>query len=526
MNKVTECKTCDPCSVQEYSEQDLPTIMADDRRLQDITSEALQSLQENNNTVEIFQRGGFICRLKEKEPGKLVIENVNDSILRGILSRRAEYKRTQSKRLIPPPSPVIKDILALGKWAFPFLAGIVSCPVLREDGSLLSLPGYDEASGLYYNVSKGLEIPKIPDHPTQKQAIRACKYIMNNVFVDFPFEDQASRANALAGLLSPIVRPMVKGCIPMMLIDKPSPGTGASLILEVMSIIAIGQVAEMKSPVGSEDEWRKMITSALREGPALILIDNIVARLKSPSLARALTSSQWSDRRLGKSEDLSLPQRACWYANGNRLALSGDLPRRCYLVRMDAQLAEPWKRDPSKFKHPNIRGWAEENRGKLLAALLTMARAWVESGRPVGTDKVIGGFTEWVETLGGILNHAGVSGFLDNLDELYQEADEVNEQWQRFFEIWYSIFGDKIIPANEIVAELEKHDSDLSIEAPEKMAKAMRGIEQGRAIRVGLALRKKNKVRYTNGYMLIKHFDRGKKQKLWQVKKIKVAAGG
>jgi putative DNA primase/helicase len=55
----------------------------------------------------------------------------------------------------------------------------------------------------------------------------------------------------------------------MMLVDKPSPGTGASLILEVISIIAIGQPAEMKSPPGNEEEWRKMITSTLREGPAL-----------------------------------------------------------------------------------------------------------------------------------------------------------------------------------------------------------------------------------------------------------------
>jgi hypothetical protein len=297
------------------------------------------------------------------------------------------------------------------------------------------------------------------------------------------------------------------------------------LILEVISIIAIGRVAEMKSPSGGEDEWRKMITSALREGAALILIDNIVARLKSPSLARALTSSQWSDRLLGKSELLSLPQRACWYANGNRLALSGDLPRRCYLVRMDAKLAEPWKRDPSHFTHYDIRGWVEENRGKLLAALLTMARAWVESGRPIGTGKVIGGFTEWVETLGGILNHAGVSGFLDNLEELYQDGDEGNEQWQRFFEIWNSIFGDRVVTAKEVVAELKKPDSDFSIEAPEEISKAMNGKKAGVVIRVGLALKKKNKVRYRNGFMLVKGEDKSGNKKLWQLKKIDGEAG-
>jgi hypothetical protein len=490
-----------------------------------MTEAALQSVVENPYRVKLYQCGGRLCRLKEKEPGKLVIENVNDAILRGILSRCADYKKMESGKLVPPPGPVIKDILALGEWPFPFLKGIVSCPVLREDGSLLSSPGYDEKSGLYYNVSEGLDIPEIPDHPTQEDAIKARKYVMENVFVNFPFEDKASRANALGGLLTPIVRPMIKGNVPMMLIDKPSAGTGASLILEIISTVALGHVAEMKSPVGNEEEWRKMITSTLREGAALILIDNIEDRLKSPSLARALTSTQWSERRLGKSENLSLPQRACWYANGNRLALSGDLPRRCYLVRMDARQAEPWKRNPSEFTHPNIRDWAKENRGKLLAALLTMARAWVEAKRPAGTDKVIGGFTEWVETLGGILSYAGVSGFLDNLDELYQEADEGNEQWRRFFEIWYSIFEEKIVTAKEVADELEKSDSDFSIEAPEEVAKAMRGKKQGIAIRVGLALKKKNQVRYKNGFMLVRSEDKSGNKKLWQLKKIGGKAG-
>lgn len=321
-------------------------------------------------------------------------------------------------------------------------------------------------------------------------------------------------------MLSPVVRPMIEGCVPMMLVDKPSPGTGASLILEVISLIAIGQVAEMKSPQGGEQEWRKMITSALREGPALICIDNNERTLRSPSLSRALTSSQWSDRLLGRSDMLSLPQRACWYANGNRLSLGGDLPRRCYLVRMDAKMAHPWERDTSKFKHSDIRGWVTENRGRLLAALLTMARAWVAAGRPPGTGKVIGGYTEWVETSDGILKHAGVTGFLDNLEELYGQADEGTDQWQRFFEIWYSIFGDRVVSSKEVVTHLEKPDTDFSTEAPEEISKALSGIKTGRVIRVGKALSKKHMVRYTNGYMLIKGEDKADSKKTWQLKKI------
>jgi hypothetical protein len=57
-----------------------------------------------------------------------------------------------------------------------------------------------------------------------------------------------------------------------------------------------------------------------------------------------------------------------------------------------------------------------------------MARDRVEAGRPLGTGEVIGGYTEWVEILSGILKHYEVIGFLDNLEELYSKADEGTDQ--------------------------------------------------------------------------------------------------
>ena len=74
-------------------------------------------------------------------------------------------------------------------------------------------------------------ISEIADSPTREDAKRAASFLLEEMFSNMPFKDQASKANTLAGLLSPIVRPMIKGLIPMMLIDKPSPGTGASLRL-------------------------------------------------------------------------------------------------------------------------------------------------------------------------------------------------------------------------------------------------------------------------------------------------------
>jgi hypothetical protein len=91
-------------------------------------------------------------------------------------------------------------------------------------------------------------------------------------------------------------------------------------------------------------------------------------------------------------------------------------------------MPRPWESDARKVKHSDIRGGVTENRGRLLASLLTMARDCVEAGRPLGTGEVIGGYTEWVEILSGILKHYEVIGFLDNLEELYSKADEGTDQ--------------------------------------------------------------------------------------------------
>jgi hypothetical protein len=49
------------------------------------------------------------------------------------------------------------------EWGFPALQGIIEAPALREDGTIITTPGYDEQSRLFYAPADGLEVPEIPD---------------------------------------------------------------------------------------------------------------------------------------------------------------------------------------------------------------------------------------------------------------------------------------------------------------------------------------------------------------------------
>jgi hypothetical protein len=287
---------------------------------------------------------------------------------------------------------------------------------------------------------------------------------------DFPYVDGASRAAAYALLLTPIVRPALKGAVPLALIDAPSPGTGKSLLADVAGIVATGRNAPMTGAPDNSEEWRKQITASLYGGASFILVDNVEGTLYAPDLARALTAAVWEDRILGKTEKVFLPNRATWAVTANNVRLAGDLPRRCYRVRMDAETERPWQRDKTTFKHPDLADWVATTRGRLIAALLTLARAWFVAGKPRPAGLIeLGSFEAWCSMLGGILAHAQVTGFLTNLEELYTEADEEGPVWEAFLTAWRAALGEKAVT----VAELTEHirsNGDLRAAVPSYLA--------------------------------------------------------
>jgi hypothetical protein len=425
-----------------------------------MTDDAIDALDEQNEPPNLFVQRGHLVRLRKPDGNRPVIELLDEYKLRSMLTRVANFVKTGDKgpKNVSPPMDIVYDVLALGRWPFPELEGIVEAPAMRRNGTVLDTPGYDTEAKLYYAPARGLVVPRIPTNPTPKEIKAALSMLRDELLPDFPFVDQASLANALALLMSPIVRPMIDGPTPLGLLDKPAPGTGASLFADIVSIIATGRHAAMLSAPEHEDEWRKNITSVLREGRQIIVYDNVVWGLASSNLAKALTSTTWSDRLLGKNQALELPQHSTWMATGNNLCIGGDHGRRSYLIRMDAKMERPEER--RKFRHP-LPKWAIQQRGRILAAILTLARAWVVAGRPAAKLPTMGGFDDWVETIGGILAFAGVEGFLGNKRELTEKVDEGALAWGAFGAALFETFGDKGVSAAEIASEARRDGSRL-----------------------------------------------------------------
>jgi len=271
---------------------------------------------------------------------------------------------------------------------------------------------------------------------------------------DFPFVENASKANFLASMLTPLVRPDIEGPTPLALYDAPQAGTGKTLLAEVVSMTATGRAAETFSAPSDPEEWRKKITTAVGTGASVVVIDNITHRLDSDALSAALTATTIADRAFRTFEKIVLPVRCAWIATGNNVQLGGDMPRRCYWIRLDAKQSKPFQR--TALRHTNLRTWLMEHRGELIAALLILARYWYRQGRPKpNAVRPMGSYEAWHHTVGGILKCAGIPGFLDNADTMFEQADADASQWESFLLVLGELFDGRPFRVTDIVKRLQ-----------------------------------------------------------------------
>lgn len=432
----------------------LPQILISQRHLRDQAGDALSALLETNEPPRVFVRSGLLVRVLQHEDDQPAIDDLTVDSLRGLLARAANFMRMNALgywRPASPPADVVRDLLTIGNWTFPALVGLVETPILRPDGTVLDAVGYDHSTRLIYRPRRDFAPLVVPEEPSKAEADRALS-LVDELIGDFRFRDDASRANAVALLLTPFVRQATAGPAPLAVISAPLQGTGKSMLATVFNVIATGHRPAMMPAPKMEEEMRKRITSALRAGNTTIVIDNVDEPLSSPSLALALSAEIYTDRILGRSEMTVLPQRATWIATGNNVRLQRDLPRRAYWINMDAKEMRPWLR--KGYRHPDLAEWATSHRAELVWALLVLCRSWWASGRPPADVPELGGYLAWAHTVGGILANVGVTGFLANLEEGYEFADDEAEQWGTFLESLWKAGGDEPFTAASMLAWL------------------------------------------------------------------------
>ncbi|MBI4376696.1 MAG: hypothetical protein HY549_09635 [Elusimicrobia bacterium] len=461
---------------------DLPWISAADGEIKRTAAKAWKALSKANRPERYFRCGGLLLRIEKDDHGVEISRDLNLDRMRHALARVAHFfivRKEDNEEVVipvPPPMDLVRDMLADPAPPLPVLNRIIEFPIFFEDGSLQSASGYHETGRTYYAPIPGFVLPEIPQHPSRLDMDRAVGLIAELLW-DFPFVSDSEKAHAIALLILPLAREIIDGPTPLHLIEAPSPGTGKGLLTEVLAYIALGRWPAMMTEGRDEDEMRKRISSKLMGLPSIIVIDNLRKRLDSAAFSSALTCSYWEDRILGQSKLVRLPVRAVWLASGNNASLSHEVSRRTVRIRLDAKVDRPWLRQG--FRHPDLRNWVKERRVELLWSVLILIRSWFAAGRPLWQGPLLGMFDSWSRVIGGILQVAGINGFLGNLSDLYENSDAEGGIWRGFVKAWWEKFSDQEVGVSELFDLANAQDE------PPELGK---GTEQSRKTRLGQEL--------------------------------------
>ena len=442
-------------------EEGRPVIDVNDDRLVVLNS-LVDALRTGRDGEHIYSFGGQLSHIiqdPDRDSKAVIAEILDDRGLLNHLSRSAQMVST-TQRGVSAAWPETKTLSALyGRHAdFLPLRGIAPSPLVRADHSIATVDGYDEASQMLLDLGD-LEM-EIPEAPTTDEVSDAVALLMDGWLGDFPFANDTDKANMLALILSYPLRELCT-LVPLAVISAKSMGTGKSKLVSLVVRLFTGDDPEMDSLPSTEEETRKQITTLLQKALAFLVFDES-PEIGGKSINRLLTALKWSDRLLGGNQRASLPNRAVKVATGNNVEVFGDTIRRYYPIELFFDGEDPHDRPETDFRHSDIESWTDEHRSELLTAVFTLIRAWQVAGRPKRATS-FGSFERWEAVVGGVIEHAGVLGFLGNLSEHRKSADFEAGLWAAHCDWLATKFPTGQFTTSKVVAAMTDRKNHLVV---------------------------------------------------------------
>jgi hypothetical protein len=282
-----------------------PTLRGTITDLKADALEAWRVVEGTNDPPRLFRSVG-IAWIERDLDGQPMIRHLDADRLRHHLAqvtrftvwRAARKGEPATEQDVPPPMALVREMLATPEPPLPPLIRITTAPLITASGRLHDRPGYDRESRCVYAPPPGFTMPPVPSEPTEAEVAKAVATLAET-WCNFPFVADADKAHALAAVLSVFGRELIDGPCPLILLTKPTPGTGASLFCSAIVRLVTGHEAAVMTQPGSEEEWGKRLTSTLLKAPSIIYLDNVTGHLDSAALNATLTSGVREDRLLG-----------------------------------------------------------------------------------------------------------------------------------------------------------------------------------------------------------------------------------
>jgi hypothetical protein len=361
----------------------------------------------------LYSRGEVIGELAGP-PGQMEFRQLNVNRSRAIIDEHitlirwnlSRGKNAEPERVyVPCNEDLAKLVLSSAARCGDIrrLLMLVNYPVFYGPECKPANPGWNAEAGLYYDQPPALQ-QLIPI--TDEARIHATLW---DLLVDFPFDSSASRQNFFGLMLTPLVRPALRGNVPLHLIDSSIERAGKSKLVEqILGKTVLGRLVPAAQLSDNEEERRKAILSLLLMARTVVHLDNLNTHLDSGALASVITAAGIAGRLLGHSQDVEVTNTMTVVATGNKVRMSSELAKRTVPIMLRPSTDHPELR--TDFVHVDLEEYLSEKRLEILGCLIGMVHRWQAAGMPRFTERPMGGFEDWAAVVGGILAY---NGFVD-----------------------------------------------------------------------------------------------------------------
>jgi putative DNA primase/helicase len=421
-------------------------------RLHEMTERAEAALVRRE--MAIYQFGGRLVTpvkievdaTKGRKTTIAVLSPIQGGLLKEMLTEAVDFFKWKDTKRVPcgPPNELVAAILGrYGKWKFPQINGVVTAQTLRRDGTVLDREGFDGATG-FLVMGPLPKMKPIPARPTRQDAEEALA-LWKDAVREFPFCDEPSRAAAISGLITPVVRTALT-CSPMHAWTATVAGSGKSFGADMTAACPIGDAMPIIASGGNEEESEKRVAAMIMSGITLFSIDNVTSPLGGDALCQAIERPTFRARILGRSEISDWRNIWSILATGNNLRLRDDMPRRTLLIRIDAGTEQAEDRE---FE-ANPLQMILADRGKYIRASLIIVLAYRAAQMP-GRLKSIGDpFDEWSDNVRSALVWLGMSDPIET-KTIARERDVHRTARLALLQTVFNAYGDEPRTAKQMI---------------------------------------------------------------------------
>ncbi|MCC5848916.1 MAG: hypothetical protein JJU29_12590 [Verrucomicrobia bacterium] len=308
----------------------------------------------------------------------------------------------------------------------PPLKYLSRCPVLLADkNGVRTVEGYDRAAGV---LVQGWTDGPLPEMSREESAA-----LLLDMLKDFRFQTPSDKARALALILTPafLAGNTLGGRAPVGLVEADASQTGKGFYVRILGEIYNTEPANITQRKGGVGGLEESFSAAGVKGAPVICLDNLRGKLDSPLLESATTETTFAARVPYAAPVQVDVSRLLLLATSNRAELSPDMSNRVAAVRL--------RKQPPGF---NFTRWPaggdlldeiRANRPRYLAAVFTIARAWVDEGRPATNEtRISGTFRAWCRPMDWICrNYFGMPPLMDGNEEAQTRAANPALNWIR-----------------------------------------------------------------------------------------------